>query len=1460
MDDLLEYVLDQISFNGPQGCSSARLWRIVEDFWAKNGQMQNVDDLYKRFVWKMFMRCDDFVIGVLSDQPDIQKNKKNSKGIDAGLKSKYVRIEQKTGQTLEELQLQYQDDLVLCTAEDCQWRALTGNKTSSQEVQNLALACLTAIARSREQGITLMDLYTETGQDKRSAPKRCKDLQEKGLIHGFPVLAPGANTTMYVHYRFLEDNNSHRERQEALGDQSRMFDLHIARRDLSQLLTNSTNKILTLKDCATLLKKSSVLTDMWTQKRFQGQIEFMSQAGYIKKVRVPGKDAGSLIPCVQLLKEYVENDSSIPRKACRLAIQVEENTNMLDGGADLPNIQRPEGLGADSDTACTIDHINEPSLCRNVPLELQIQQCIARYGPTGIAGPKLSQEIFGRHWSRPFDELMKRLTSLCSVTTQPQLYSNLALAPACHDATSKLTQFRYYTQEFGLSPVQSHKSIVLEGRFPRLKTSEISSIIPPKPLGLAAPKKRGRPRLSEAVDRKRASISIGLECPDNPVRTAGPVCRAGSHGLQTSIEGLPEMIMFPAKRGRPRKKLKLTVEGSTIREVSLKGKGTAAAGGSQGAEKEVTIMKKTSANRGRSRRTPRLPDGVLADITQCDQDNHATKSFEAHEAMASDAVVETGASPKSRDSTADEQAADPLNQQSNGCNQFIEQRSRAADTHIIDDHIYSTSQLGSVAVMGETQTDTILSSCVDPALQESDIDPKSGLPRDTSIKSPHGIPRSISRENIYNHKVEKRKELLLQLIEQQGGLALLNSEFIDHYDRTFWSSTGNWQHADRRTLFKTLQDLEADRKIHRVEYHFMTHTQRAVRKDVYVLSTITPEDPRVKSFLEHLKLEDSRRKVSAAPRKVEVIPRPEMDIIPTATQYNRNVSSLEPLQLSAEELQLLRVRLAEKASKDDPSTPDAWYLGRQRLLAKQDSVVSRENENDKRNRGQSGARPQRKRITRRRQSRPEQPIHDLRSPFRQASATVEQIEDGIGSGNCTTQPKDVMFTEDQDETMFRAATLTSFFFSSAHETKIDWRVVASVVPGHDEVTLKRRYGSLLWLPRFQIMQELICSIDFANLYNDAVRSAKLEAVPRKLDKGGLVAFQIRPYIDLAKSFELERQSMLTADESEVRPIPQTIADFYAKHNITRISKKSNSTWQDNYFSAVSSTIKFSILSRNAFVMADKERLSRTSSSSEQIIAAIKSLLLTPEDRYDAKKGQDFLLRFGSEEQIEEAIGHLKDYGLISTSRTEHNRGPGRNIQLTEKYMRGLNGPISRETLSIASKYDRDLQPALQNNPQLPVGQLADDGTTAAVLELTLRGNVALHQGPKNWSPKGLTEAYKVRDIDPTILDFDLSLSRGQRPWLTDLVTQTVNAISGPCMWNDINGDPVESVYQRVVALVLGNIITRGQLGSEELLRLCSPVLTRHELDICLQNLVQKRCLIDTRGLYGVSDHYYHILK
>lgn len=116
MDDLVQYVLEQIAFDGVLGTTTERMWSFTEEFFGKREQVQNLDQQYKTYLWTTLSSCDDFVIAV------------------QGTDQSHLEILKKDASSLIDLEERYKDNLRVSTTEERQWMALTGHEINHQEV------------------------------------------------------------------------------------------------------------------------------------------------------------------------------------------------------------------------------------------------------------------------------------------------------------------------------------------------------------------------------------------------------------------------------------------------------------------------------------------------------------------------------------------------------------------------------------------------------------------------------------------------------------------------------------------------------------------------------------------------------------------------------------------------------------------------------------------------------------------------------------------------------------------------------------------------------------------------------------------------------------------------------------------------------------------------------------------------------------------------------------------------------------------------------------------------------------------------------------------------------------------------------------------------------------------------------------------------------------------------------
>ena len=97
-------------------------------------------------------------------------------------------------------------DLRVFVAEDRMWQAICGHPKDLTKVFEMEFGLLSVIATHRENGIVQIDLIRQSGQDKRSVPKRTDALQRKGYIEKRQVFVRGNRTSRLILSAFSSPN------------------------------------------------------------------------------------------------------------------------------------------------------------------------------------------------------------------------------------------------------------------------------------------------------------------------------------------------------------------------------------------------------------------------------------------------------------------------------------------------------------------------------------------------------------------------------------------------------------------------------------------------------------------------------------------------------------------------------------------------------------------------------------------------------------------------------------------------------------------------------------------------------------------------------------------------------------------------------------------------------------------------------------------------------------------------------------------------------------------------------------------------------------------------------------------------------------------------------------------------------------------------------------------------------
>lgn len=1183
-------------------------------------------------------------------------------------------------------------------------------------------------------------------------------------------------------------------------------------------------------------------SDRWTQRVFYRQLRLLDQKGFTRTVRVPGKQTGSLIRCVELIREYNDNDNFSSSNATDPAAKIED----VDSDADIEDedeidprlsqiekqeeldLSLPNNAGQVSPAADTV------LVAKDALLEWSLALALCEAGDKGLSGPQLSSRI-GHSWSRPLDEQLKKICPAIEHATQPEMYGTLSVGPAVQEMLGRSKHFRYYMLEY-TDPAAFDRVSRLAGQLPDI-------------------------------------------LPDLRLITTTPTGNSG--GLVTQqYTGTSAVMPAPAarKRGRPRKIPKLESQIVSIQHGDT-----------------VEMLPTTNNDLVSPVKKKKRGRPTKAMVAQRELDAKLSGSVETHAAFLSSSAQTHNLSLDSTSPTPSQILP------------ATRKRSHASvqTGHETDEANPSSATDADIAVVTEAASNGLPNI----STKRENVQGDAHVQADSATK-PKKVKtaREILRKDTSNKTSSIRREILLTMLGNHDGIMCLEPESLSTFDKMFQERTGNVQCTDSSTLERTVEQMVFRKEVKRMVLLCENATKsNRIRRTIFYRYNIADNDPKVRTFMEATKLkEQSRRPVVASHRAIAIVPRPEMEVLARQRKTNHNHRMIETLNLGEEAARSgLRIRLAEKQSTDSPRTKESLYVGKIRLMTFREArnaeaaaraIAEQERKaRDDNARVAGSANKCRSRFTNilpriPTKSEPNPPEIQETAPRNDAvsvplvtkapiksrkteTAAPRKAKSNISKRGDRFNERDEAHENDvsrlqtsrrrldnysamEDDILIRAVSLSILFFSrSALQAKIDWDVVHHLLPRGD---CKRRYTSIKSDPKHKATRTFIGSDRFAQLYNLAVMNKVITAVPRSKHSLFKSSFNLQTIVDFSRRCSTDQgRAIIELIPSDMHQLQQGY-EIVSSQNVALPTTQ----WTDSFFLAGTANIKEDLLVENSFyeVEESEKRDLETDLQDDHVKASMKSLLLTPEADYDADKASTELQKHANKDKIEAIIATLLKENLIIGGRSAGTRLlPGRNFQLSEKFFSRFRGPVGARTLRVANDFDEMLKESFANQKSVLYSSLANDGSSAATLELAVRGLLTLGQGRKKWGSHGVIHNYAVKRIDESLLDFDIILQRnGNGEWEEGpVVGEAVS--TAPCFWFDIHGHVMDGVHRWAIALVIGFILTRGRLSAAELLRCCAPVFQHHEMHRCLMDLKRSRCIEERDGLYALKDHYYRAL-
>ncbi|KAK9477248.1 hypothetical protein V1514DRAFT_309540 [Lipomyces japonicus] len=506
-DDLVEYIIEEIAFDGAEGATISRLWELL----SKREFI--LDDHLRNLIWTWLCdQKDRFLVGITSD-------------------TRVEPLPNNEVRDLASLIAKFGDTLRVTVAEDILWTVLTGLPKNENSVGAYPFALLCVITRSREKGITAIEAARYTKQDPRSLFSRINTLAGLGLIKKFPVSIRKNHTTMLINSRFFQSTQVSKMTEHYGLVEGRVLDGTSLQRDILEQLKIASNGIRQRND---LRKQLSLDTSKMHFRLFSRSVRLLIQKGAIRRVYVIRASDSSHTKhlCLQYVRDLTEE--SIKDEIKDEDITDDDESKDISENEETTRV--PLELGGDVQIEEARPGImNSASFNRFYPLETQLYDIISSSGETGVSTMDMTRLSMGRSYGKVVHgHLLKFAKTDESKSSQPKYLADYTIIRV-EDQSSKRSFLRYfnlpsyrkfcsqaqdeYWGNFSPLPHNSYPQTILElQKMPdciRAVHSIVKEHIVPKPnnpdfeTSLVYGKKRGRPR-KDALDTPRSKKEVPL--------------------------------------------------------------------------------------------------------------------------------------------------------------------------------------------------------------------------------------------------------------------------------------------------------------------------------------------------------------------------------------------------------------------------------------------------------------------------------------------------------------------------------------------------------------------------------------------------------------------------------------------------------------------------------------------------------------------------------------------------------------------------------------------------------------------------------------------------------------------------------------------------------------------------------------------------------------------------------------
>jgi transcription factor C subunit 3 len=373
-DAVVDFVLEQLAYEGTSGTSWDRLWVIV-------GEKYPLDELYKSMIYSWI------------------RDNANIEHLDAsGKKLIYAPVSCHAAK-----------DVLVKVTDEYAWIALTGAPQKNNSVPNSSFQLLSAIAQTRSEGIDSLALIQVTKQDNRSLTSRIKKISH--LIKKVQITKNGRLLQLFILLKMFDE-----DKLKGLSVPSRNNELAIQIGELKEKIVKATKEARSgLRQVLDLRRELEMDKTPKLCTVFRSSVNYLEATGHIAKVLVVSPvSPTNKIRAIKFLKDYTTNDDNIDLEE-EEDEEIPFNNDLVDD--QLKEMDEEEGSAplknmVDLQVVDSIANTTElPGFNRFYPFQNQLFEIANNRGTAGVAAPELLDLMFGRQCSRLFSKLVEYYTS-----------------------------------------------------------------------------------------------------------------------------------------------------------------------------------------------------------------------------------------------------------------------------------------------------------------------------------------------------------------------------------------------------------------------------------------------------------------------------------------------------------------------------------------------------------------------------------------------------------------------------------------------------------------------------------------------------------------------------------------------------------------------------------------------------------------------------------------------------------------------------------------------------------------------------------------------------------------------------------------------------------------------------------------------------------------------------------------